>query len=126
MAERKLRRRMQVRYRVHALSFRYTVGAGDNTASLAATGVTLNGATVQNSLGDAAIFLFNGLTQTGPQIDANTPTVSSVVASGAGITAGSGDIPAGTVVTLTLNLSEAVTVTGGAPKLTLNNGGTAS
>ncbi len=126
MAERKLRRRMQVRYRVHALSFRYTVGAGDNTASLAATGVTLNGATVQNSLGDAAIFLFNGVTQTGPQIDANTPTVSSVVASGAGITAGTGDIPAGTVVTLTLNLSEAVTVTGGAPKLTLNNGGTAS
>ena len=126
MAERKLRRRMQVRYRVHALSFCYTVGAGDNIAALAATGVTLNGATVQNSLGDAAIFLFNGVTQAGPQIDANTPTVSSVVASGAGITAGTGDIPAGTVVTLTLNLSEAVTVTGGAPKLTLNNGGTAS
>ena len=110
----------------NALSFRYTVGAGDNTASLAATGVTLNGATVQNSLGNAAIFLFNGVTQTGPQIDANTPTVTSVVASGAGITAGTGDIPAGTVVTLTLNLSEAVTVTGGAPKLTLNNGGTAT
>ena len=110
----------------NALSFRYTVGAGDNTASLAATGVTLNGATVQNSLGDAAIFLFNGVTQTGPQIDANTPTVTSVVASGAGITAGTGDIPAGTVVTLTLNLSEAVTVTGGVPKLTLNNGGTAT
>ena len=80
---------------------------------------------MQNSLGDAAIFLFNGVTQTGPQIDANTPTVASVVASGAGITAGTGDIPAGTVVTLTLNLSEAVTVTGGVPKLTLNNGGTA-
>ena len=110
----------------NALSFRYTVGAGDNTASLAATGVTLNGATVQNSLGNAAIFLFNGVTQTGPQIDANTPTVTSVVASGAGITAGTGDIPAGTVVTLTLNLSEAVTVTGGVPKLTLNNGGTAT
>ena len=111
----------------NALSFRYTVGAGDNnTASLAATGLTLNGATVQNSLGDDAIFLFNGVTQNGPQIDANTPTVTSVVASGAGITAGTGDIPAGTVVTLTLNLSEAVTVTGGAPNLTLNNGGTAT
>ena len=81
---------------------------------------------MQNSLGNAAIFLFNGVTQTGPQIDANTPTVTSVVASGAGITAGTGDIPAGTVVTLTLNLSEAVTVTGGVPKLTLNNGGTAT
>ena len=110
----------------NALSFRYTVGAGDNTASLAATGVTLNGATVQNSLGNAAIFLFNGVTQTGPRIDTATPTVTSVVASGAGITAGTGDIPAGTVVTLTLNLSEAVTVTGGVPKLTLNNGGTAT
>ena len=101
----------------NALSFRYTVGAGDNTASLAATGVTLNGATVQNSLGNSAIFLFNGVTQTGPQIDANTPTVTSVVASGAGITAGTGDIPAGTVVTLTLNLSEAVTLTGGVPEV---------
>ena len=68
---------------VHALTFRYTVGAGDNTASLAATGVTLNAATAQNSLGNGAI-LFNGVTQAGPQIDAITPTVTSVVASGAG------------------------------------------
>ena len=34
------------------------------------------------------------LTQTGPQIDTTTPTVSSVVASGTGITAGTGDLPA--------------------------------
>jgi hypothetical protein len=110
----------------NALSFRYTVGAGDNAASLAATGVTLNGASVQNSLGDAAIFLFNGVTQTGPQVDGITPAVTSVVASGTGITAGSGDIPAGSVVTLTVKLNDVVTVTGGAPSLTLNNGGTAS
>jgi hypothetical protein len=110
----------------NALTFSYTVGAGENTASLAATTVNLNGATVQNSLGDAAILLVNGLTQTGPQIDTNTPSVSSVVASGTGITAGTGDLPAGSVVTLTVNLSEAVTVAGGSPTLTLNDGGTAT
>ena len=90
----------------NALTFSYTVGAGDNTASLAATAVNLNGATVQNSLGDAAVLLVNGVTQTGPQIDTTTPTVTSVAASGTGITAGTGDLPVGSVVTLTLNLSE--------------------
>ena len=110
----------------NALTFSYTVGAGQNTASLAATGLTLNGATVQNSLGDAAIISFNGVTQTGPQIDTATPAVTSVAASGAGITAGTGDLPAGSVVTLTVDLSEAVTVAGGTPKLTLNDGGTAT
>ena len=38
----------------------------------------------------------------------------------------SGDLNAGNVVTLTLNLSEAVTVAGGTPTLTLNDGGTAT
>ena len=53
-----------------------------------------------------------GLTQAGPQIDTTTPTVSSVVATGTGITGGTGDLNAGHVVTLTVNLSEAVTVYG--------------
>jgi large repetitive protein len=110
----------------NALSFRYTVGAGENTASLAATLVNLNGATVQNSLGDLAVLLVNGVAQSGPQIDTTPPTVTSVVASGTGINAGNGDRPAGSVITLTVNLNEAVTVAGGAPKLTLNNGGTAT
>ena len=68
----------------------------------------------------------SGLTQTGPQIDTTTPTVSSVVASGTGISSGTGDLDAGKTVTLTLNLSEAVTVAGGTPTLTLNDGGTAT
>ena len=110
----------------NALTFRYTVGAGDNTTALAATGLTLNGATIQNSLGDQAIFSFNGVTQTGPQVDTNTPAVTAVVASGAGITAGSGDIATGSVVTLTVDLTDAVTITGGTPTLTLNNGGAAT
>ena len=56
----------------------------------------------------------------------HAPTVSSVVASGTGISSGTGDLDAGKTVTLTLNLSEAVTVAGGTPTLTLNDGGTAT
>ena len=55
------------------------------------------------------------------------PTVSSVLASGPGIDVnGNGDLNAGHVVTLTVTLSEAVTVAGGTPMLVLNNGATAS
>ena len=50
-----------------------------------------------------------------------SPTVSSLVESPA-----SGDLNAGKTVTLTLNLSEAVTVASGTPTLTLNDGGTAT
>jgi hypothetical protein len=53
------------------------------------------------------------------------PTVSSIVTSGPGITNGNGDLNAGKVVTLTVNFSSAVTVTGGSPTLALNDGGTA-
>src|SRR5260370_24077175 len=60
--------------------------------------------------------------------DTTPPTVSSVVASGAGITNGNGDLNAGKVVTLTVAFSEAVTVntSGGTPTLALNDGGAAT
>ena len=60
--------------------------------------------------------------------DTTPPTVSSVVASGAGITNGNGNLNAGKVVTLTVAFSEAVTVntSGGAPTLALNDGGAAT
>ena len=110
-----------------ALTFSYTVGAGDTAvASLVASAVNLNGATINDGSGNAANLGLGGLTQAGPQIDTATPSVSSVVTSGTGITSGSGDVGVGTVVTLTLNLSEAVTVAGGTPTLTLNDGGTAT
>ena len=111
-----------------ALTFSYTIGAGQNTAALAATAVNLNGATVADGAGNAASFSLTGLTQSGPQIDTTTPTVSSVVASGSGITSGNGDLGAGQVITLTVNMSEAVSVntSGGTPSLTLNDGGTAT
>ena len=61
-------------------------------------------------------------------VDTVAPTVSSDAASGSGITNGSGDLDAGNVVTLTVSLSEVVTVntSGGTPTLSLNDFGTAT
>ena len=101
-----------------ALTFSYTVAAGQNTAALTATAVNLNGGTIKDGAGNAASLSLTGLTQTGPQIDTTAPTVSSV-------TGAAGDYDAGKVLTLTLNMSEAVTVTG-TPTLSLNDGGTAT
>ena len=61
-----------------------------------------------------------------PVQNSPVPTVASVATSGTGITNGNGDLTVGSVVTLTLNMSEAVTVAGGTPTLTLNDGGTAT
>ncbi len=109
-----------------ALTFTYTVAAGQNTSALAATGVNLNGATIKDGSGNAANVGLSGLTQAGPQIDTTMPAVSTVVASGSGITSGNGILGVGKVVTLTVNVSEAVTISGGTPTLTLNDGGTAT
>ena len=102
----------------NALTFSYTVLAGQNTPDLVVSAVNLNGAAVQDSAGNAANLSISGLSQGSPQIDTTPPTVSSV-------TATAGDYDAGKVLTLTLNMSEAVNVTG-TPTLTLNDGGTAS
>ena len=72
----------------NALTFSYTVAAGQNTPDLMVTAVNLNGATVQDGSGNAANLSLAGLTQGSPQIDTTTPTVASVVASGTGIAAG--------------------------------------
>ena len=63
----------------------------------------------------------SGLSQSGPQIDTTAPVISAIVESPA-----NGDLNAGKTVTLTLDMSEAVTVAGGTPTLTLNDGGTAT
>jgi hypothetical protein len=111
----------------NALTFGYTVAAGQNTADLTVTGVNLNSATVKNGAGTAANLTGAVTNPSGTlQIDTPGPSVSSVVASGTGITAGFGDLAAGSVVTLTVNLNDAVTVAGGTPTLTLNDGGTAT
>ncbi len=111
----------------NALTYSYTVAAGQNTADLAVTAFNPGTATVKDGAGNAANLSGAVTTPTGTlQIDTTTPTVASVVASGTGITAGAGDLTTSKVVTLTLNLSEAVTVAGGTPTLTLNDGGTAT
>ena len=71
-----------------ALTFSYIVGAGQNTSALTATAVNLNSASVTDGAGNAANLSLSGLTQSGPQIDTTAPAVSSVVASGSGITNG--------------------------------------
>src|SRR5262249_5908552 len=58
---------------------------------------------------------YPSLTATTTSPDGVAPTVSSVAASGVGITNGTGHLGVGSVVTLTVNLSEAVTVAGGSP-----------
>src|SRR5581483_4815357 len=88
--------------------------------------VNLNGGTIADGAGNAASVSLTGLPQGSPQIDTTAPTVASVTTSGTGITAGSGNLSIGSVVTLTVNLSEAVTVAGGIPTLSLNDGGVAS
>ena len=62
-------------------------------------------------------------TFTGVIVDTTTPAISSLVESPS-----SGDLNAGNTVTLTLEMSEAMTVnaSGGSPTLTLNDGGTAT
>ena len=110
----------------NALTFSYTVAAGQNTSDLTVTAVNLNSATVTDGAGNTANLSLTGLTQTGPQIDSTAPTVVSVASSFGEIYNSSGDLTTGSVVTLTLNLSEAVTVAYGTPTLTLNDGGTAT
>src|SRR5206468_5773105 len=101
--------------------------AGQSAADLTVTGVSLNGATVKDGAGNAADLSGAATNPSGTlQIDTTTPTVASLAASGTGITAGAGDLGAGKVVTLTLNLSEAGSGAGGAATLTLNDGGTAT
>ena len=107
----------------NTLTFSYTVGAGQSASSLAATAVNLNTATISDGAGNAANLSLSGLTQNGPQIDGATPVVTSISESPS-----SGDLNAGKVVTITLDMSEVVTVntTGGTPTLSLNDGGTAT
>ena len=105
----------------NSLSFAYTVGASDSdVSSLAVTAINVAGATIEDGSGNNANLSLIGLTQTGPQIDTTIPAITSVAESPS-----SGDLNAGNMVTITLGLSEMVTVTG-TPTLTLNDGGTAS
>ena len=109
----------------NVLTFTYTVLAGQNTPDLAVTGVNLNSASITDGAGNVADLtgVVTNLSNKGNpatlQINTKIPIVSS-------LTAQSGDLNAGDVVTLTVHMTEAVTVLGGRPRLTLNDGGTAN
>ncbi len=62
----------------------------------------------------------------GYQVLVAPPSVTGVTATGAGIANNAGTVGAGTTVTFTINLTANVTVAGGAPTLTLNDGGVAA
>jgi hypothetical protein len=112
-----------------ALTFSHTVAAGQSTSDLTVSALNLNGGTIADLAGNTAVVTGAVTNPSGVLVvDGIAPTVNSVATSGAGITAGSGILNAGKVVTLTVNFSEnvAVTTTGGTPTLTLNDGGTAT
>ena len=93
-----------------ALTFTYTVAAGQNTASLAATAVNLpSGVTIKNSAGAAANLSLSGLTQSGPQIDTTAPAAPVI----------SSDSVSGNIVTLngTAEANSTVTVFDNSTKL---------
>ena len=62
----------------------------------------------------------------GYQVLVAPPSVVGVTATGAGITNNAGTIGKGAAVTFTVGLTATVTVAGGAPTLSLNDGGTAT
>ena len=107
-----------------ALTFKHTVSSTDSfVAALAITQVNLpNRATITDGNGktpnlSGAVTTFPNL-----QIDPPSgPTLSSIVE-----TPSSSDLNADKTVALTLNFSEVVTVAGGRPTLTLNDGGIAT
>ena len=96
--------------------------AGQTVASLAATAVNLPaGTTITDGAGTSASLSLSGIVQSGPQIDTAAPSVASVAC-----LPGSGVEDPGSTLTITLNMSELVTVAGGMPTLALNDGGTAT
>ena len=105
----------------NALTFSYTVAAGQNTSALAVTGVT---GTITDLDGNALSASSLPATFAGVAVGSSSgPTLTSITQSPS-----SGDFDAGKTVTLTLTMSEVVTVntSGGTPTLTLNDGGTAT
>jgi hypothetical protein len=113
-----------------ALSFSYTVLAGQNTSDLIVSSLNLNGSTLKDAFGNNANL--SGAANYNPtgilQVDTTAPTIASISTSGTGIASGNGHLNAGKIVTLTVKFSEAVTVntTGGSPRLVLNDGGIAT
>ncbi len=94
----------------NALTFSYTVAAGQNTPDLMVTAVNLpSGATIENSAGAAASLSLTSVTQSSPQIDTTAPAAPAI----------SGNTVSGAIVTLkgTAEASSTITVFDNATKL---------
>ncbi len=110
------------------LTFSYTVQAGDTSADLdyvSTSALALNGGTIKDLAGNNALLTLPAPGAAGSLganrnlvIDGVAPTVSGVTSSTA-----NGTYKAGEVVSIQVNFSEAVTVTG-TPQLTLETGAT--
>ena len=105
----------------NALTFSYRVLASQNTSDLTVTAINLGTATIKDGAGIAADLTAAVTNPAGTlQIDTTPPTVSSVVDTPSG-----GNANLASTITLTFNMTEAVTVVGGIPTLSLDDGGTA-
>jgi hypothetical protein len=108
-----------------ALIFQYTIAAGDTDPdgiSIGANSLALNGGTINDAAGNAATLTFSAVSDNASYlVDTTAPTVSSVlITSATGIQ--NSTLNAGDVVSVTVSMDEAVTVTG-TPQLSLNVGG---
>ena len=104
-----------------ALTFTYTVAAGQNTTALTVSSVSIpSGSSIKDLAGNTLTTTLPTSAALGLQIDTKVPTVTSESASAA-----SKALNAGKTAAITLVLSESVVVSG-TPTLTLNDGGTAT
>ena len=98
------------------------MAAGQNTPDLTVSSFNLNGATVQNGTTAANLA---GATNDNPAGTLQIDTTIAAVTLAAALPS-TGNEGVGQPITITLSMSEAVTVAGGTPTLTLNDEGTAS
>jgi len=109
-----------------ALVFTYTILAGQtdsNGISIDTNALSLNGGTIKDAAGNNATITATSVADNANfKVDTTAPTISSeAITSATGIQ--NGTLNAGDVVSVTVNFSENVTVTG-TPQLALNIGGT--
>jgi hypothetical protein len=90
-------------------TYRYTVQPGDTDGdgiAVQPNPITLNGSTIRNTQATDATLTFAGATNAAALVDTTAPTVSSLTLPAPGAT------PVGTPLSVSLNLSEPVTLTG--------------
>ena len=105
-----------------ALVFNSTVTPGQNTPDLTVTALNPNGATIADLAGNPAVLTGAVTNPAGVlAIDTTAPTVSGVTT-----TPGAGTVGPGSTVAINVGTTEPVTVAGGTPTLTLNDGGVAT